>query len=288
MNIIKDFTFNGRSASSFGVQVADNSEWFATPERDIEHISVPGRSGDLLIDNGRFNNLEINIEVNRLTDARGISELINWLAVNPGYQRLSVSDDPDHYRMASFEGMTQPVFDQLKRTGRVSLPFNCQPQRFLVADEEGITKTYGDAAYTFTNYGDDAKPVIRFTKGQGSNINNPEYCRIIDTAYPEDELFLLFWYLVDVATFNKIAYAEIDTGSMTTSVTMTDGTVKSVDEIVEDTGYLFEASGWADHFGDQEPYIIFKHGHTYSFQYGGGEWDENAGSVTLYTRRWEL
>ena len=50
MSIIKDFTFNGRAASSFGVQLADNSEWWATPERDIEHISVPGRSGDLLID----------------------------------------------------------------------------------------------------------------------------------------------------------------------------------------------------------------------------------------------
>ena len=281
MSIIKDFTFNGRTASSFGVQLADNSEWWATPERDIEHISVPGRSGDLLIDNGRFNNLEITFEVNRLTDGRALSSLINWLALNPGYQRLSVSDDTDHYRMASFEGMTQPVFGQLKKNATVSLAFNCKPQRFLVADEAGITKAYGDTAYEFTNYGDDAKPVIRLTKLQGAGYSQYDYCKIVDTAYPSDELYILWGNATTQAEFDTWEYAEVDTSAM-------DARIHLSDDSTIPSGVFIESHGWADHFGDQEPFVIFKHGHTYTFQYGGGLWDESGGTATLFVRRWEL
>lgn len=279
MSIIKDFTFNGRTASSFGVQLADNTEWWATPERDMEHISVPGRSGDLLIDNGRFNNMEINFEVNRVTDGRALSDLINWLALNPGYQRLSVSDDPDHYRMASFEGMTVPVFTQLKKSARITIPFNCQPQRFLVADENGITKAPGESAYTFTNYGDDAKPVIRI--GKGISYSSYDYVKIVDAAYPSDELYILWGEADTQAVFNTWNYAEVDSAAMDARIILNDGTSKP-------GSFYISSSGWADHFGSQEPFVTFKHGHTYSFQCGGGTWDEGGGSATLFVRRWEL
>ena len=288
MSIIKDFTFNGRTASSFGVQLADNTEWWATPERDMEHISVPGRSGDLLIDNGRFNNMEINFEVNRVTDGWALSELINWLALNPGYQRLSVSDDPDHYRLASFEGMTVPVFTQLKKGARITIPFNCQPQRFLVADENGITKSYGQAAYTFTNYGDDANPVIRINKG--NSYSQYDYVKIMDTAYPSDALYILLGDADTQAVFDTWEYAIIDTSAMSTYIHLTTGENVPGGGKVGTSGWVdyITSDGWADHFGDQAPFVTFKHGHTYSFQYGGGTWDEGGGNATLFVRRWEL
>ena len=265
MSIIKDFTFNGRTASSFGVQLADNSEWWATPERDIEHISVPGRSGDLLIDNGRFNNIEITFEVNRLTDGRALSSLINWLALNPGYQRLSVSDDPDHYRMASFEGMTQPVFGQLKKSATVSLAFNCKPQRFLVAGEEGEQIVAG-TPLTITNYGDDAKPVLVFN-------NNGDYTTrvtIVDSAYPDDRLQL-------GAGPGTGATVTIDSNSMEVFTTSADGR-----ETHDGRLAWVVNNTWVDHFGDQAPFITLKHGHTYTFNGLQGS------TLTIYSRRWEL
>ena len=262
MSIIKDFTFNGRTASSFGVQLADNSEWWATPERDIEHISVPGRSGDLLIDNGRFNNLEITFEVNRLTDGRALSSLINWLALNPGYQRLSVSDDTDHYRMASFEGMTQPVFGQLKKSATVSLAFNCKPQRFIVSDEEGVPfgTGSGTTTLTLTNYGDDAKPLI-FVSG-----DTVRTLSITDTTTGE--------------TLNLNAFAaETNLGSYIDSQSL-----QHWNERADGSTYIssnfYVQSGWSGAWGDQEPFPILWHGHTYTFT-------ASAPSV-LHARRWEL
>ena len=50
------FQFNGRSSSEFGVYISGGGTYNA-PERDVEFMAMPGRSGDLLIDNGRFKNI---------------------------------------------------------------------------------------------------------------------------------------------------------------------------------------------------------------------------------------
>ena len=271
MSIIKDFTFNGRTASSFGVQLADNSEWWATPERDIEHISVPGRSGDLLIDNGRFNNLEIAFEVNRLTDGRALSSLINWLALNPGYQRLSVSDDPDHYRMASFEGMTQPTFGQLKKSATVSLAFNCKPQRFIISDEEGVYVNYG-TPLTVTNYGDLAKPLIEFDNADIAS--NTITFTVVDSAYPDDVLTYIAKANVEEDPDFPDGY-RFDTESMEATSIFSDGSEESF------AGFV-TVRNWADHFGKQEPFMELQHGHTYTFT------AVTRRRVRVHLRRWEL
>lgn len=278
MSIIKDFTFNGRTASSFGVQLADNSEWWATPERDIEHISVPGRSGDLLIDNGRFNNLEITFEVNRLTDGRALSSLINWLALNPGYQRLSVSDDPGHYRMASFEGMTQPTFGQLKKSATVSLAFNCKPQRFIISDEEGVTIRRG-TPLTFTNYGDLAKPAFVFLHDNAGD-NDCLDMSVVDTAYPNDALtYRAKFSSEEPQDPDWPVRFDIDTESMELYGTMPDGRTDSTN--------LLEITGWAEHFGKQEPFLELQHGHEYTITIDPA--NRNYGwAVTAMLRRWEL
>lgn len=280
MSIIKDFTFNGRTASSFGVQLADNTEWWATPERDVEHISVPGRSGDLLIDNGRFNNMEITFEANRLTDGRALSSLINWLALNPGYQRLSVSDDPDHYRMASFEGMTQPAFGQLKKSATVSLAFNCKPQRFIISDEEGVIVRRG-TPLTFTNYGDLAKPAFVFLEAdQGSNAYLD--MSIKDAAYPDDELFYRAQFSTEEDDPDWPVRFDIDTESMELYGTLPDGRTNSTN--------LLKVTGWAEHFGKQEPFVELQHGHTYTITVDprAVQGRHYGKAVTAMLRRWEL
>lgn len=269
MSIIKDFTFNGRTASSFGVQLADNTEWWATPERDMEHISVPGRSGDLLIDNGRFNNLEITFEVNRLTDGRALSNLINWLALNPGYQRLSVSDDPDHYRMASFESMTQPTFGQLKKSARISIPFNCKPQRYIVSDEEGVTITAG-SPLTITNYGDTAKPRLELMALRGSTQVSASTLQIVDSAYPNETF--------SITGYNQYSVVTGYEGNFIDSESMQKGGIVNGEPAI---GYQFiVTSGWSDIFGKQEPFLELQHGHEYTFTPGQ--------NTVLYLRRWEL
>ena len=63
--MIHDFSFNGKSLFDFGVIVTNSPEW-VVPQRDVTSVSIPGRSGDLIIDNGRYNNLSIPYAVSTI------------------------------------------------------------------------------------------------------------------------------------------------------------------------------------------------------------------------------
>ena len=50
------FTFAGRSSREFGILVDEAGSFWNSPERDSEAVQGPGRNGDLIIDNGRWQN----------------------------------------------------------------------------------------------------------------------------------------------------------------------------------------------------------------------------------------
>ena len=54
------FTFNGTSSERYGLKVK-NSNHLSRPAKKIESISVPGRTGNLIIDDGSKENLVILI-----------------------------------------------------------------------------------------------------------------------------------------------------------------------------------------------------------------------------------
>ena len=53
--------FDNVSTASYGVFLVGNKVYDA-PEREFERISIPGRNGDLLIDNGRYSNYELEYD----------------------------------------------------------------------------------------------------------------------------------------------------------------------------------------------------------------------------------
>lgn len=91
-----DFTFNKISASSKGLKIKDSNH-LSRPSKAYESIKVPGRTGNLIIDDGSFNNKEI--EITCFLDRRQAKDLItkakeigNWLQGETGYKELSFSD----------------------------------------------------------------------------------------------------------------------------------------------------------------------------------------------------
>ena len=54
----KTFTFNGRNSSEFGLFITGAAVHDGAAY-DYEFVEVPGRNGDLILDNGRFHNIEI-------------------------------------------------------------------------------------------------------------------------------------------------------------------------------------------------------------------------------------
>lgn len=116
---------------------------YGAPARDIEQVHVPGRNGDLLIDNGGYLNFDITypectIQENFPYQAR---RLRNFLLSSPGYHKLTDSYNPGFYRQAEYRG----PFAAEAHTARNNLSsvfdlvFNCKPLRYLDSSDVRLT-----------------------------------------------------------------------------------------------------------------------------------------------------
>ena len=56
---INSITFNGQNSLDYGLYVSGN-QTFNSAEKDYSKVSVPGRSGDLLVFNNRYKNVSLN------------------------------------------------------------------------------------------------------------------------------------------------------------------------------------------------------------------------------------
>ena len=151
----KTLTFDGETAASFGVQILGKGT-FNAPKRDVEMIAIPGRSGDLALDKGRFENIEVKYPARLIADstedfADAISAFRNFLCSRKGYCRLSDDYNPDEYRMAVYSRGLEADVDVLK-AGKFDIVFDCKPQRWLKSGETAVT--IGEWGETETASGD--------------------------------------------------------------------------------------------------------------------------------------
>ena len=56
------FSFNGHKSTEYGLYINGDAAYNA-PERDTEDIEIPGRSGTLTVDNGRWRNISVSYKV---------------------------------------------------------------------------------------------------------------------------------------------------------------------------------------------------------------------------------
>lgn len=131
--------FNGISTKDLGL-VIQAPPVYTFPSRDLSAQHVPGRNGDLLIDNKCYNNVTREYSIATAfrpgTNFIGNAEkIINWLTLAKGYCRLEDSYDPLVFRKAEFhnDGSLTNYYDLA--TG-LTVSFNCQPQRYLKDGEQ--------------------------------------------------------------------------------------------------------------------------------------------------------
>ena len=175
------FNFGGAATYNYGI-IADASETLLKPAREMEHVSIPGRSGDLTIDSGRWSNVMVRYHCycKRSID----SNFYNFLAVlhsKGGVQKLQDSrmadlfgnlNTPGCYRMGSLEASVQADNVYLSNHCEFEITFNCKPQLWLNVGDVGIkVNREGGSNYQYiknpTNF--PSKPLIRcYGKGTGS------------------------------------------------------------------------------------------------------------------------
>lgn len=137
------------------------------PQRKAEKVSVPGRNGDLLIQQDAFDNVrqsyEIYISAERQRLPTIAHKVAEWLCVK-GYRRLEDSYWKDTFRLATFTGGIE-IANILNRFGRATIEFDCKPQRFYKFGDQFQTLTNAQVLHNPSPF--TAKPLI-VVRGSGA------------------------------------------------------------------------------------------------------------------------
>lgn len=172
MEAAKNFVvFAGKNLKEFGL-VFNGSETHGAPARDYTTVAIPGKNGELYIDNGRYTNIKVSYHVGvKKPVARNLRDLRNFVLSHTGYQRLEDSYHPDVFRIAMLSKEISPEVSVRGRIGELDLEFNCKPQRFLKSGEEEREYTESGASIyneTMTK----ALPLIRVYGTGALSIGN--------------------------------------------------------------------------------------------------------------------
>lgn len=166
MVLMNEFIFNGQKSSDYGIYIS-GSGTFDFPERDIEKVSVEGRNGDLIIDNGRFKNISLTYPAFiRQNFKKNVDGARMWLLADSGYHKLEDTYHPEIFRMARFSSPTNFTTRFLNLSGECELVFDCKPQRFLKSGNVPIESTGKITLINPTIY--EALPIIRVYGSSGT------------------------------------------------------------------------------------------------------------------------
>lgn len=163
------FFFNGSRSVDKGLTI-EYCPSVGTGQRVVEKISVPGRSGDLVIDTGAYGNYiqpyEIWFKDKLRGTTRAARDIAQWLLSGIGYMRLEDTYDPEVFRLAMFTGPFD-VENWMLTHGRATLEFDCQPQRWLKTGQLPVAVQSGQS---LINTWQPAKPLIQVTGTGGGTL----------------------------------------------------------------------------------------------------------------------
>lgn len=177
--------YGGKSSKDFNIWIS-GSGTFDAPQRDVSRISVPGRNGDLVMDNGRFENVNMTYSAFIPRDfPENMAGFRSWAKSMTGYQRLEDTYHPDVFYQAILIDSFDPETSPYNRAGTFDITFNRKPQRWLKSGEDFLpTITAATTLMNPTYFS--SKPLIR-VRGTGTFyigsipvtvVTNPTYIDI--------------------------------------------------------------------------------------------------------------
>lgn len=190
--MFNSLVFGGIDSAEYGIYITGEAVYNA-PERAVELVSVPGRNGQVAIDQGRWENVEVTYPAGCFGDsqadfAQKISAFRNAIASKIGYQRLTDTYNSDEYRMAMYTaGLEVNAENKWNGTaGEFNITFNCKPQRWLTSGETPVVVTSGDTLTNPTLY--ESSPLLE-VGGYGHIQMGDSEVNIEDMAIGEVTLF---------------------------------------------------------------------------------------------------
>ena len=142
MGLLNHLTYDGVDSSSFGVFISGDGV-FDAPARRGEMISIPGRNGSLFMDEGVFENIEVEYPAfigtgREVLFRQRLGDLRSWLSSRGDYKRLTDTYHPDEFRLGVYREGLEVDPQHITRAGEFTIKFDCKPQRFLVSGEDPV------------------------------------------------------------------------------------------------------------------------------------------------------
>jgi len=229
-------TFNGVSSDTFSALVF-RIETDTAPVEELEVFEVPGRSGDLLVSNHRFPNVENRYRA-VFYGENAMSNYVdfkNYLLSQHGYQRLEDDDHPDEFYMARVSKDIEPTMVKERDKVKCEIVFSRKPQRYLKSGETHYSwvpdsnTVSGQSLLVYTDYLD---PETRSFATERSHKTDAEYT--VPEAF--DQLGS-----VKVLIDNTVAYnAALEAGAYSAEIDLYTGDV----EVTEAYFGLTEQIDW--------------------------------------------
>lgn len=169
------FTFAGTPSSDFGLYISGTGT-FNAPERDVTVLEIPGRSGNLIYDNGRYRNIDIIYPAFITREFTSMAEALRGflLSHSGDYYRLTDTYHADEYRMARYSGGVSFDIKGIIRSGETAIQFDCKPQRFLTSGETAVSYTSSGGSITNpTSF--EARPLMRVYGTGTVSIGNSSF-----------------------------------------------------------------------------------------------------------------
>jgi len=127
------FTYKKIKASDMNLRVL-NQIGFTSPMRDIELINVPGRDGELIMDNGRYHSvvrsIPCRIEARRDNIEQLMNRIHNWLGTDHKYHDFLWHNDLDFVYKAKIEGQIESQ-RVLSRLSLIDINLRIHPIKYL-------------------------------------------------------------------------------------------------------------------------------------------------------------
>ena len=140
MAIFNTLTFDEENSLDYGVYITGEAVYNA-PKRVVEMIDIPGKDGQLALDQGRFENIEVSYPAGCFSDnmedfAKKVATFRNMLLSRYSYKRIEDDYNTDEFRLGLYRSGLEVDAVRYNTAGEFDIVFDCKPQRFLKSGEE--------------------------------------------------------------------------------------------------------------------------------------------------------
>ena len=214
MTNTNQFIYNGKRSYDDMCLIITETPPFVAAEREVEFTSIPGKSGDLIEDGGRYKNVTIPYTVAALTDPFDLPLLVKkiaaWLGATGGYFILSDTYDPNYFRYARYSGNLN-IADILLKIGTAQLNFNAKPFKYSFDGQQAITISASGVIYNPEGFA--SIPYIKIT-GNGDitlSIENSSFAFKGVNGYIEIDSEIMAAYKGEELQNDKISFSDFPT-----------------------------------------------------------------------------